>query len=426
MPSQTVPESWFDLQHPELYLHPHALLREMRENAPVYFSPELDSWMITRYDDVSAALRDQRFHAVEEHKKVDALPPATRQELAALRRIFTEWGGRNDPVAHEIFLRAMKKHFTPRRVMGQLPVIEQIMDDLLSTAMAGGGCVDVVNDIAHPLSMSVVCHLLGIPREDVDMGLMLSASNSISQLLEMGELDQLRRSQEGMLAMGAFLAPHVDAARRGAGSGLLAVMAGPDTPVRYTDSEVVSQGIMFTVVGYHTTANLLANGIQLLFDHPDQRRQLIEGGLSALPAAFDEMMRYHGPVSTIRRMVLEDVPIREKVIRKGDTVMLALLAANRDPAVFDDPDEFVVGRANAHRHLGFTVGPYSCMGQALARLEGEVFFRTMLTRCPDMTPADPTPDWTVFRPLGRELRTLRMRTDGRIRTDGRVRTEGEV
>lgn len=191
------------------------------------------------------------------------------------------------------------------------------------------------------------------------------------------------------------------------------MMAGPGTPLPYSDDEVVAQGIMFTVVGYHTTANLLANGIQLLFDHPEQRRLLLDGGLHGLPAAFDEMMRFHGPVSTIRRMVLEDVSLRGDVIKKGDTVMLALVAANRDPAVFEDPDGFDVSRANANRHVGFTVGPYSCMGQALARLEGEVFFRSMLTRLPDMAPADPFPDWTVFRPLGRELRTLRVRPEGR-------------
>jgi cytochrome P450 len=407
----------FDLRDPDLYRHPHPVLHEMRDRAPVHYCPELGSWMLTRYDDVGAALRDPRFHAVEEHKKVDVLPAAVRRELAPLRRIFMQWGGRDDPAAHATFLRVMKKHFTPRRVLDQQPAIRAIMDDLLTTALAGTGPVDVVNDIAHPLAMSVVCRLLGIPAAEIDMDLMLRASNGISQLLEMAELEQLRRSQQGMLEMGAFLAPYVAAARRGAGSGLFAVMAGPGTPLPY-DDDVVAQGIMFTVVGYHTTANLLANGIQLLFDHPDQHRLLVDGGPAGLPAAFDEMMRFHGPVSTIRRMVLEDVPLRGQVIPEGDTVMLALVAANRDPAVFTDPDEFLVRRPDAHKHVGFTVGPYSCMGQALARLEGDVFFRTMLTRLPDMAPADPVPDWTVFRPLGKELRTLRIRP-GRLRP-GRV------
>lgn len=413
MSTQLIPEMWFDLQEPDLYRDPYSVLREMRENAPVYYCPELASWMITRYDDVGAALRDPRFHAVEENKKIDALPHATQRELDPMRRIFTQWGGRDDPPAHEEFLRVMKKHFTPRRMLGQLPVIETIMDRLYCAATARGGPVDVVNDLAHPLAMSVVCHILGIPQADVDMELMLGASNLISQLLELGELEQLRRSQRGMLQMRAFLAPYVAAARRGAGTGLFAVMAGPGSRLPYTDDDVVAQGIMFTVVGYHTTANLLANGIQLLLDHPDQRRVLVERGDAAIATAFDEMMRYHGPVSTIRRMALEDIPLRGKVIRKGDTVMLALLAANRDPAVFDDPDAFLVTRTNAGKHVGFTVGPYSCMGQALARLEGQVFFRTMLTRSPHMVAADPTPDWTVFRPLGKELRTLRIWPEGR-------------
>ncbi len=412
MSAQLFPEVWYDLQEPDLYLDPHSLLHEMRTSAPVYYSPELASWMITRYDDVGAALRDPRFHPVEENKTIDALPAEFRRELAPMRQIFVQWGGRDDPAAHEEFLAVMKKHFTPRRMQAQLPVITSIMEDLFAGAAAGGGPIDVVNDIAHPLAMAVVCHLLGIPPGDVDMDLMLSASNGISQLLEMGELDQLRRSQDGMLRMATFLAPYVDAARKGEGAGLFDVMAGPGTPLSYSDDDVVAQGIMFTVVGYHTTANLLANGIQLLFDHPEQRR-LLTGNLSLLPVAFDEMMRFHGPVSTIRRMVLEDIHLHGEVIKKGDTVMLALLAANRDPEVFDHPDEFVIGRRNANKQVGFTVGPYSCMGQALARLEGEVFFRTMLTRCPDMAPADPTPDWTVFRPLGRELKTLRIRPGGR-------------
>ena len=112
--------------------------------------------------------------------------------------------------------------------------------------------------------------------------------------------------------------------------------------------------------------------------------------------------------STIRRVALEDITLRSQQIMAGDTVVLALIAANRDPSVFDRPDEFHVDRPNAGKQLGFTVGPYSCMGQALARLEGQVFFSTLLSRFPRMSPTDPEPDWMPFRPLGRELRTLRV------------------
>ena len=402
------------LADPELYLDPHAVLREMRMTCPVYFDDQLDSWVVTRYDDVVACLKDPRMYVVEECKRVDALPPDQQAQLAPLRRIFTEWGGRSVAHDHDVFLRVVKKYFTPRRVAGRLGTIQRLMAGLVDAAVARGGPVDVVNDLAHPLAMSVVCDLLGAPPTRGEVDRLLRASNAISGLLEMGELQQLQRSQDGMLDVIDYLRPHVAAARAGNGSGLLAVLTGPEAArLDYEDDQIAAQGIMFVVVGYHTTANLLTNGLQLLFDHPEQRRMLVERDFADLPNAFDEMMRFHGPVSTIRRVALSDVVLRGQRIAAGDTVVLALLAANRDPAVFDRPDEFLVGRRNAHRQVGFTVGPYSCMGQALARLEGQVFFTTVLSRVPRMVPADPQPDWMVFRPLGRELRTLRVLLDGR-------------
>ena len=402
------------LADPELYLDPHAVLREMRMTCPVYFDDQLDSWVVTRYDDVVACLKDPRMYVVEECKRVDALPPDQQAELAPLRRIFTEWGGRSVAHDHDVFLRVVKKYFTPRKVAARLGTIQRLMDGLVEAAVARGEPVDVVNDLAHPLAMSVVCDLLGAPPTRSEVDRLLRASNAISGLLEMGELQQLQRSQDGMLDVIDYLRPHIAAARAGNGSGLLAVLTGPDADrLDYDDDQIAAQGIMFVVVGYHTTANLLTNGLQLLFDYPTQRRTLVERDFADLSNAFDEMMRFHGPVSTIRRVALSDVVLRGERIAAGDTVVLALLAANRDPAVFDRPDEFRVDRPNAHRQVGFTVGPYSCMGQALARLEGRVFFSTLLTRFPRMAPADPQPDWMVFRPLGRELRTLRVLLDGR-------------
>jgi cytochrome P450 len=297
---------------------------------------------------------------------------------------------------------------------GRVGTIQRLMDGLLEAALGHGGPVDVVNELAHPLALSVVCDLLGAPPSRPEIDRLLRASNAISGLLEMGEVEQLQRSQEGMLDVVDYLRPHIAAARAGRGSGLLSVLTGPDAErLDYDDDQIAAQGIMFVVVGYHTTANLLANGLQLLFDHPGQRRALVECGFANLPNAFDEMMRFHGPVSTIRRVALSDVQLRGQRIAAGDTVVLALLAANRDEAVFDRPDEFLVDRPNANRQVGFTVGPYSCMGQALARLEGQVFFTTLLSRFPRMVPADPQPDWMVFRPLGRELRTQWVLLDGR-------------
>jgi cytochrome P450 len=143
------------------------------------------------------------------------------------------------------------------------------MDGLVDAALRRGGPVDVVNDLAHPLAMSVVCELLGAPPDPAGVGRLLRASNAVSGLLEMGELEQLQRSQDGMLDIIDYLCPHVTAARVGNGSGLLAVLAGPDAArLDYDDDQIAAQGIMFVVVGYHTTANLLANGLPIVVRPP--------------------------------------------------------------------------------------------------------------------------------------------------------------
>jgi cytochrome P450 len=162
---------------------------------------------------------------------------------------------------------------------------------------------------------------------------------------------------------------------------------------------------MFLVVGYHTSANFMCNGLQLLFDHPDQRAKL-ERRSELLPNAIEEMMRFHGPAATVRRLAKVDYELRGAQIRAGDTLMLVLASANRDPAVFSEPDRFDIERVNANQHLGFANGPYACLGQALARMEGQVFYETLLRRLSGLRPVDIEPDWVQFRPLEREVESL--------------------
>lgn len=400
--------SHYDLTKPGLFLDPHTLFRQMRQEAPVYFSEQLNSWVLTRYDDICAALRDTRLSVIEETKRIEELPVGERGNLDTLRTVFLDWGGRAQVDEHALFISILKRHFTPQRVLEQRPLVQRLMNELLDRAIASGK-PDVVHDIAHPLAMSVVCELTGVPTTEMDM--LLDASNAISGLLEMGERDQLYRCQQGMVQLAEYLRPIVADHRKQPHQDLIGVLMSPEAAaLDYSDDRIISQCIMFLVVGYHTTANLLCNGLQLLFDHPEQRHKLVNGGFELLANAFDEMMRVHGPVASVRRLALVDFELRGQTIRAGDTLLLALAAANRDPDVFERPDVFDVARANANKQVGFTIGTYSCMGQALARLEGQIFFRTLLQRAPDLRPARPTPDWVAFRPFGRELRTLEVLT----------------
>ncbi len=346
---------------------------------------------------------------MEETKRIEELPEYERSDLDPLRKIFMDWGGRADIGDHSGFVRLLKRYFAPQKVLDYQPQIQQIMNDLLESAISSGH-LDMANDVAHPLAMRVVCGLAGIPSDEMDM--LLRNSNYISGLLEMGEPEQLYRCQQGMLELQGYLRPVIVDHRAHPQNDLIGILLGSQAEdLHYSDDQVISQCIMFLVVGYHTTANLLCNGLQMLFEHPEQREKLVAGNFEYLANAFNEMMRIQGPIASVRRLALANFELRGQQIREGDTLLMALTAANRDPEVFDDPDSFDIARPNAQRQVGFTVGPYSCMGQALARLEGQTFYRTLFMRLPDIRPQDPVADWTAFRPLGRELRTLRVLFD---------------
>ena len=394
-PGAPDPQPWFD---------------RMRREAPVHFSEQLRSWVLTSYADVAAALRDPRLSVVEELKRLDDLVAVDRDALRPLQEIFLSWGNRVDPEAHRVFTALLKREFTPGRVEAQRPRIQRILDGLLDTAVAAGS-VDMVDDVAHPLAMTLMAEILGLPADRVTVAWYLACSNQISQLLEMGEREQLFSCQQGMTALAEFLLPFVADRRTSPGQDLVDVFVRADpTGTQFTDEYVVAQIIMFLVVGYHTTANQLCNGLQILFDHPGELARLrADPGLIA--NGFDEMMRFHGAVASVRRMATEDLTIRGETVRAGETLVLVLASANRDPEAFADPDTVDLSRPRANKQVGFTIGPFSCMGQALARLEAQVFYRTVLTRFPNLRPRAATPDWIRFRPFGRELRTLAVDVD---------------
>ncbi len=398
----------YDLEDPALFLNPHSLLHRMRAEEPVYWSPQLESWVLTSYSDVCDVFRDKRFSVVEEIKRVEAQPTADQLELQMLRNRFEAWGDRGDREAHTRFVTVMKRNLTPRRAETFRPRIQQILDNLIETALARGG-LDVVNDIAHPLAMTVVAEFSGIPTERLD--LMLRCSAAITGLLERGSRDQLYACKQGMDELSEYLRPVVELHRRVPHKDLIGVFMEADPEgVIYDDDYVIAQCLMFLVVGYHTTANQICNGLQILFDHPAERA-LLTSNLDLLPNAIDEMMRFHSAVASVRRMAVEDVTLRDKHIKARDTVTLLLAAANHDPAAFPEPDRFDPLRANANRQLGFTIGPFSCMGQGLARLEAEIVLGTLLSRFPRLRPQDASPDWVRFHPFGRELATLRVLVD---------------
>ena len=271
-------------------------------------------------------------------------------------------------------LRALvSKAFTHRRVMSLQPRIQQIADDLID-AFPVDGEIDLIDSFAFPLPIIVICELLGVPIEDRDQFRMWS--NTFVE-------GSYTYAQE-MTAFFQYIAQLVAARRDKPEDDLIsALVQAEENDQRLNEQEIYSMIALLIVAGHETTVNLIANGMLALLQHPDQMRRLQESP-DLTETAIEEFLRYDGPIEQATpRYAVEDIEIGGHVIKRGETVMVVLGAANRDPQQFADPNSFDTTFQNS-KHLGFGHGIHFCLGAPLARLEGRIAINTLIQRIPHM------------------------------------------
>jgi pimeloyl-[acyl-carrier protein] synthase len=287
-----------------------------------------------------------------------------------------------DPPDHTRLRGLVSKAFTPRRVEGLRVTVETMCAGLVDQiADTDSESFDIIERLAYPLPVQVICSLLGVPAADeaVFTGWSRALSRSIDpSVLRSAEDD--RAIEEAELGLHGYLTELLAGRRTDPGddliSDLLAVQDGSD---RISPAEVVSLAMLLLVAGHETTVNLIGNGTLALLRNPDQLDRLLDSP-DLVPGAVEELLRYDSPVQISQRIVTEDMELSGRKVRTGDEIVLMLGAANRDPAVFAGAGTLDVTRADAHRHVAFGGGIHHCLGAALARLEGQVAFATLLSR----------------------------------------------
>ncbi|RSS83253.1 cytochrome P450 [Streptomyces sp. WAC06614] len=295
----------------------------------------------------------------------------------------------SDPPRHTRLRRLVSREFTARRVEAMRPRVQQITDELLEgMAAEGARRTDLIRSLAFPLPMTVICELLGVP--DLDREQFRRWSN------EVVAPSSTAASSEALAAVAGYLAELIEDKRRRPGEDLMSALIrtrdeGGD---RLGHEELVGMAFLLLVAGHETTVNLIGNGVRALLDHPDQLAALrADWGL--LDGAVEEMLRYDGPVeNSTYRFAREDTEIAGVRIAAGDAVLVSLAGAGRDPGRFPEPDTFDIRRA-PQGHLAFGHGIHFCLGAPLARLEGRIAVRSLLTRFPGLA-ADPEggrPEW---------------------------------
>jgi len=367
----------FNPMDPEFVADPYPTYQRLRTEDPVHHSP-LDFWVLTRYEDVAAVLRDPRFI-----KEPLAAFVAARFGVAVPTGVGLSMLDR-DPPDHTRLRSLVSKAFTPRVVEGLRPRIQQIVDDLIARAEPAGA-MDLIEEFAYPIPVNVICEMLGVPVEDHERfkGWSLDIARGLDSILLPPDSDVPRRSGAARHALADYFRELIGRRRAAPRGDLLsALIAAEEAGDKLSEEELLATCILLLIAGHETTVNLIGNGTLALLRHPVELRRLRETpGL--ITSAIEELLRYDGPVQRTARIPSEDVTIGGRRIARGEMVMPFIAAADRDPAQFPDPDRLDLGRAD-NRHIAFGWGIHFCLGAPLARVEGQIAIDALVRRLPKL------------------------------------------
>jgi cytochrome P450 len=354
---------------------PPAEYARARATQPVFAVTLWDgrrAWLLTRYDDVRAVVSDPRFSGEFAHPGFPAVTPA-RVVVDKNERAFV---GMDNP-RHDHYRRMFTKEFSARRMMALRPKIAAIANSLIDELMARPQPADLVAGIAVPFPSLVMCDLVGSPYDDHKFIMECAAArHGLTQTPEQAE----GKARE----LAGYFRELIDRKEKSPGDDFVSRIVDEHVRTGNLSREDFAEiGAMILRAGHDTTTNMIGFGTLLLLDHPEQAAA-IRDDPDVVPGAVEELLRYVSPVQFApRRVALEDVAIGGVVIRKGEGVFALNPAANRDPAVFDDPDRLDVRRDASH-HLAFGFGIHQCLGQMLARVELQVVLPLLLQRLPNL------------------------------------------
>jgi cholest-4-en-3-one 26-monooxygenase len=361
---------------------PHDMFEVLRREAPVWFHPGTDEvegfWCIVKYADLVELSRDYG-HASSELGGI-TLHDASAEDLELQRQMMLMM----DPPKHTKLRLLVNKGFTPRMISRLEEHIRDVTKSIVDGVAARGEC-DFVVEVAAELPLQVIVEMMGVPDEDRHK--IFEWSNRLIGS-EDPEYNVSREEAIGAATEMFMYSTELAAAKRAdPGDDIISTLLQAEVEGnRLTDTEFNLFFQLLSVAGNETTRNLISNGMQFLFEHPDQRAKLA-ADRSLLPGAIDEMLRYASPVMYMRRTAPEDFELRGQKIRAGDKIALWYISANRDEDVFDDPHRFDITRS-PNEYVAFGGGgPHFCLGANLAKLEIRVMFEELLDRLPDIEPA---------------------------------------
>jgi len=347
------------------YEDPYPIYRGLRDEAPVYLNPERRLWVLSRFDDVQRAGRDWRTFSSAEGVDIDDSRLGPGSFLDA------------DPPRHDELRKLLHADFSPAALRRLEPLIAAKVDALVS-ALLERGSVDLVDELARRLPVSVVCDLLGAPAEDHPQ---LEAWYAGMLHREPGRPEVTETAERATREMRDYIVAAVTERMAAPRDDLFSTIAAAHSEGRLTMEEVDGMCRLLLLAGVHTTSSLIANTLMLLEDRPGDRRAL-GADPARIPTAVEELLRFLAPVQSGARVTTAEVELHGTVILHGERVLLLWASANRDERRYPDPDTLDLRRTPL-RNVAFGEGIHFCLGAPLARLESRIAFEALFTRIPE-------------------------------------------
>jgi cytochrome P450 len=360
---------------PEALANPYPLYRRLREEEPVHWETTEQAWLITRYEDVVAALKEPSLSATADVSFIDTLPDEVRERAEPLRAHFGSWMVFSDPPLHTRLKSATQAYLAPKSVAGVRDHLARAVVPLLDDAEHRGS-IDALRDFAVPLALVALSHVMGIPESD------LTKANEWSEsLLEFINVEpgveQTEKSLKSLLELTEFAARLAGCTHIRPGT-LAATLVQSRAEGRLSDVEVVATFAQNITGALGPIPHLVSNGLLALMEYPGELARLHENP-SLISAAVEEFLRYDSPFLLVPRTATERLRIRDTFIEPGQRVALMLGAANHDASVFLRPDELDITRT-PNRHIAFGIGTHFCLGAHLTRMVARIALAALLER----------------------------------------------
>jgi cytochrome P450 len=365
---------------PEFHANPYPLFDRLRQEDPIHKSI-FGTWIITRYADAVSILNDKRFEVDNLPERLQLKSTYLKEgDLQTLSQTINQWFLFLNPPDHTRIKKVVTPVFSPTAMEAIRQKIQVIVDNLLAKVKQKGE-MDIIKDLASPLSALTIAEIFCLPKEDYKK-LIYWSSEEFLILQQPWSLEAYQHQNQVMLENKEYLVKKVAEYKKEPNDGLISYLINQaNIENQLTEQEIISTCILINTGAQDSTRSLIGNGILALLTHPEKLVYLQQNP-NEIKNAVEEFVRYESPIQSVARRPMEDVEIAGKIIPNGDTVIVHIGAANRDPEEFPNPDQLDFNRRN--RHLAFGGGIHHCLGIFLAKIEAQIAINTLIQSLPDI------------------------------------------